>query len=251
MAEVSTQDYGIKVARPGYDARTCPDWALLFNSSWPSLAVAFEVTIDIPTPDDDPIVTVAHNLGFPPLTIGWLMAEGVSYGRIDGSTITVTDTDIIFFGNPAFLALPDIAGKVLIRCFNINCVQEQEYPLPISSSVKLPYDPSFGIKVAKSGKFITSNDLRDFVLHSRAQSPAILTIVQGNNSDPRLSTYELKTSYIPWVFALSEFGSFYPTASIWYNPATNTITAASDNIAPTLIVLRDPLFPSATVEVTY
>lgn len=37
--EVNRKDYGIRVARPGYNALTCADNQLLFNSNWPILQI--------------------------------------------------------------------------------------------------------------------------------------------------------------------------------------------------------------------
>lgn len=248
----------LQVCQPGYDVRNCPDWAYLFNSDWPSLAIVFEITI---AATDG--MTIPHNLGFPPLAMGWLTVSGQSYGRLPGSEMEVDEQNVYIFAT----------GQVTVRLYNIDISKEASYPLPQSVNAKLPYNNQFGAKIAKNGKLITSNNLNDFILHTRAQSPAVLDVATekgkyykvssdrnlwpyGNDETWQLIVYPLQTSYIPWNVGGITFGANqYSLASgddIYFDPTTNSlvinITATG---AGTLIILRDPLFYPNVIQAVY
>jgi hypothetical protein len=244
----------VQMAQPGYDVRNCPDWAYLFNSSWPSLAIAFEVTLPTPLP-----TKIAHNLGFPPLVIGWAKYGTQSYGRVPSLYFKVDATYIYF---------PPYAGdSITVRAFNIDISKEQSYPLPHSANAKLPYNDQFGIKVAKSGdnRLIYSNNLNDFVIHSRAQSPAVLQVATekgqyftnvnpGSQYSGPFLVYPLKTNYIPWAIGVAKiFDGTYQFYSINGLQVINNqlVFPLNGNTAGSLIVLRDPLFYPNVVRVVY
>jgi hypothetical protein len=245
----------IQVAQPGFDVRNCPDWAYLFNSGWTSLPIAFEVTLQTPLP-----VKIAHNLGFPPVVMGWAKYGSKNYGRISQTFLKVDSTYVYF--------LASIGDSMTIRCFNVDISKEQSYPLPQSAQAKLPYNNQFGVKLLKSSgnRFIYSNNLNDFIIHSRAQSPAVLQVAteQGQyftnvnpgsiNSGPWI-VYPLKTSYVPWmlsVILLSPGTYQYTTVNNLELINNNLVfSLAFGSNAGSLIVLRDPLFYPNTVRVVY
>jgi hypothetical protein len=256
VAQVTTQDYGIKVARPGYDVNTCPDWALLFNSSWPSLAVTLEQTFTMSTDDGSTSQEFTHKLGFPPLAMAWVSTDGVSYSRLPQSNIAVNSQTVTVFFDPSHYNLALVT--IIVRCYNTDLSKDNSYPLPISSAVQLPYDPSFGVKVSKTQKSISSGDLRNFVLHSRAQSPAILDICtqDGPYFTGSAITYPLRTSYLPWfagAVKIDDSYFYFPITSIDYDAINKTLSLNLANTPEggTLIVMRDPLFYPKTVEIVY
>ena len=78
------QQYGIKIAQGGYDVRTAKDYELIFNSSWPTLAIAYDQTSAYTT-DSYGSLRIAHNLGFVPLAMGWQFTDStmtVQEGRV-------------------------------------------------------------------------------------------------------------------------------------------------------------------------
>lgn len=253
----------LQICQPGFDVRTCPDWAYLFNSDWPSLAIAFEKTLTS-TGAGQP---VAHNLGFPPLAFAWLTdGSGNSYGRLPGSDLEVDSTNVYSF----------FAGKITIRCYNIDLSQEQTYPLPQSVSAKLPYNNQFGAKIAKDGRTISSQNLNDFVLHTRGQSPAVLDVatergkyfLQSNarhywpyGSIPGgagwdLIVYPLPTPYLPWYTGSLDLGGGFHTLAtgqaIFFDTTTNSLVLnITTTGAGSLVVLRDPLFYPNVVQAVY
>lgn len=255
-----TQDYGIKIAQPGYDANTCPDWALLFNSSWPSLAVAFETQIDSTTISSTQEifgVVVPHNLNFVPLTMAEVSINGASYGRFGGNGLGLDKMNVTVFDLDHTKPV-----TVDIKCYNIDITQDNSYPLPQPGAIKLPYDSTFGMKVTKSMKDINSTDLRDFVLHTRAQSPALLDIATtgGQYYDPSHSAliYPLRSTYIPWVTAYTSINGVtwqnYNVSNLGYDTTSNSISIGG--VDPNLtqasfVIMRDPLFPAANIQVVF
>lgn len=253
------QSYGttssIRVCQPGFDVRNCPDWAYLFNSGWPSLAIAFERTID--NPSGGP-VTINHNLGFPPLAMVWTYINGIgSYGRqaagfsVSSSQVTINSVNS--------------STKLTVRCFNVDISKEQLYPLPQGANAKLPYNDQFGIKQIKQGRNIQSHDLNDFIIHSKAQSPAVLAVATEKgkyftNTNPGSAyagpyiVFPLKTSYVPWAYcAVSNGGGIYSFQTINGLQLLNSqlVYALTGSTIGSIIVLRDPLFYPNVVSVIY
>lgn len=256
----NTQTSPLQIALPGFDVRNCPDWAYLFNGLWPNLAIAFEKTVTVSGG-----MTIPHNLGFPPVAMAWMTQGGVSYGRL--SSLEVDQTNIY---------LLSVTGTFTVRCYNIDVSKEASYPLPQSANAKLPYNNQFGGKFVKSGRAITSNNLNDFVIHTRAQSPAVLDVATQSGkyflqSQARhywpygaipsapgwdLIVYPLQTSYLPWyVGALNLGANAYELAfgqQVYFDNTTNSLVV---NITATgagsLIILRDPLFYPNVISAVY
>jgi hypothetical protein len=249
----------LQVCQPGYDVNNCPDWAYLFNSDWPSLAQCVE--FKVPTAGATFPIVLTHNLGFPPLAIVYnhfATAGGQSYGR-GFPALGVTATTI---------SVGLVTGDyIVVRLYNVDISKEATYPLPQSAQAKLPYNSNFGIKYAKDNKLITSNDLNDFVIHSRAQSPAVLQVATEKgkfftNTNPGSQyagpwiVYPLQTSYIPWVL----MASLDSTSPVTYGyQSINAVEYINNKMVypligaagGSLIVLRDPLFYPNIVRVVY
>lgn len=250
----------VQICEPGWDVRNCPDWAYLFNSDWPSLAIVFEITLNVSGMFG---ATIPHNLGFPPLGMAWLTGNGVSWGRLQGSQVEVDNQNVYIFQT----------GLITVRLYNIDVSKEATYPLPKSAQAQLPYNNQFGAKVAKDNRLITSNNLNDFILHTRGQSPAVLDVATekgkyylvsnarhywpyGNIQNWQLIVYPLQTRYIPWYTGGLNLGNNQFTLAngqdIYFDNTTNSlvfnITSAG---AGSLIILRDPLFYPNVVQVIY
>ena len=248
---------GIRVTQPGVSVPYAADYQYVFNSDWPSLAIAFEAVIQITSGTS---VTVAHSLGFFPLTMVWQLTNGVSTGRIF-SPVTFDKNNIYISGSV------DATISYSIKCYNLDISKSVSYELPKPPVIKTRYDPSTGIKVTKYGKSMGSTDLRDYILHSRAQSPAVLviktqddgTVGGGTNS----ITYTNPVGYTPWVLGFispSGNNSVYKC----YAPGGNQSSPAFFQLGPkavvwtagitgngSLVVLRDPLVIPTTLRVIY
>jgi len=265
----------IVVTQAGISARYAADYQMVFNSDWPSLAIAFEANVQVPYLSS---LTIPHNLGFYPLTMGWTILNGVSIGRTFTSsgnlsgpqndvTLTFDNKNIYLTNNGSF---NQVTYTMSIKCYNLDISKGIDYTLPKTPTVKTTYDPSNGIKVVKYGKSIGSTDLRDFILHSRAQSPAVLSIVTTVKNG--IIGYNNPVGYVPWTLAFvggpgqnQKYSPLAPGSQqngyqfVLANPQqsnpqtyiTNSFLTNPNNNFGSLVVLRDPLIVPTTVQANY
>lgn len=255
---MATNSAGIRITQAGVSAPYAADYQYVFNSDWPSLAIAFDETIIVGASSTG---QVTHGLGFFPLTMAWYIVNGVSVGRFYGTTSF--DKTNVYIDNTS----NSTAVTVNIKCYNVDIAKSVDYTLPSPPTIKTPYDATTGIKVSKFGKSIASNDLRDFILHSRAQSPAILSIVTQDKasviSGKNTISYTNPAKYTPWVLGfISPLGDntkyqCFPPGGNQASPAffqlgsTATIWTNGTGGNGSLVILRDPLVISTKVQVTY
>lgn len=268
------QSAGIKVSQTGYSVDNAPDYALAFNSSWPSLPIVREFTVTINATFNGSFwvfadQTFTHGLGL----YAWAHCWETNSPNAIGSIVTRRiDTNIIIGKNSVIwsgyglLSSQPAALTIHVKVYNIDMSKPVAYEYVQPPVTQSPYDPNFGIKVTKEGKSIDSKDLRDFVIHSRAQSPAILSILTQANADSSGNvTYTNPQGYTNWVygyvlFDLGSIGSFYTYAQAqgqaypvyqFINGTTYQLSTLSGANNVSLLVLRDPLFVPAVVQVTY
>lgn len=263
----TNKDYGLKISQPFFDAAEADDTNLLFSSSWPSLAVAFETTFTMNAFAFDQ--EVPHNLGFPPLTIAVMDVNGRSK-RPYYLSPNVTKNRLYFND------FDGVDAQVHVRCYNVDLTKSKVYPTLTGTNTNRKYDPDYGIKMAKEGKDINSRDMRDFLIHSRCQTPMLLAVktekdtVEFTRTDGAVVTdclmHRNQRNQLSWVFAyavlnddtygdpvyISAEMSAQAFPSLFFDDGAYT---AYIGLAPekqgALIVLRDPLFSADTLEVTY
>lgn len=249
--------YGFKIAKAGFNVQTATDYELLFNSSWPSLAIAYSTTV---TTIPGGVGHVSHPLGFPPFTMAWVVENGIVTRR---HFPQVSDTTLYFTDIAA------INATYFVECYNLDISKQATYafiaPPPAQLGV---YDNNYGVKFAKSGKSPNSKDLNDFIFHSRAQSPALLAVVTDFDQIPAIGnaqtiTYSNPQNYIPWAFGYEQdsdgiwtFAQPYSQAipRLFINLIDNnsfTLTCSSTASAGSLIMLRDPLFVAQETDIIY
>jgi hypothetical protein len=279
---VQPSTVGFKISKPGYDARYTSGNNYVFNSDWPSLPIAFEITIDNPITSSSSTATIPHNLGFAPFTMGWYYHNDAS-GKNNSSSrfaLMADQHNVYLNGNQEYCP-PFNATKLKIRCFTLDLSRDIDYNLAPGDTFNMPYDNSYGIKVVKNGKDIHSKDMRDFSIHSRCQSPLILAVKTEATVPPaniltgqNAIQYTTKLNYPVWVYGFIKMGSGfanqYGVPENTYFPApmyaqayprlftdgfTSYITYSTadpnnDNGA-TLVVLRDPMFSPNQVTVHY
>lgn len=282
---MATNSAGIRVTQIGVSAPFAADYQYVFNSDWPSLAIAFEARVNVPYLST---VTVPHNLGFYPLVMGWTILSGVSIGRTFGVSGNLsgpqTDVKLTFDDTNIYLnnlgVYNHVTYTVSIKCYNIDISQGVDYTLPQFPVIKTKYDPTTGIKVTKFGKSMSSNNLNDYILHSRAQSPAVLSIVTDVTTTPsgaQYIGYNNPPGYTPWALAFvggpgqqTTFAPLAPGAQQagYAFAILSASTAKAQNVPQTrifksftpafpnnsfgsLVVLRDPLVVAESIQVTY
>jgi len=255
--QAPASDVGFKISKPGYDATRTAGSNLVFSSSWPSLPIAFETTITSPGS-----ATVAHNLKFPPLTFIWAYGNDPSgIGTISRRSIGTVDSTNVY-------NVPTGVTKVNIKCFQLDISTDIDYILAPGDTFKSPYDANFGIKVVKAGLDINSRDLRNFTLHSRAQSPLILAVkTEKTIPSANLSTgignviqYQNPFKTPVWVYGFVKSSASKYTYTPYYSqayPRTFTdgllsyIGYTGTDIGASLVILRDPMFAATQTTVQF
>jgi hypothetical protein len=238
---------GIFITQIGVSVPTAADYQFVFNSNWPSLACAYDNLVTIGAGAS---MTLPHNLGFPPFTQGFLIQNGVSMGRIFAQSESFegyqSNVTLSFDKTNVYLTNNDtVSWTVDVKCYNLDVTQQANYNLPTYPTFTKVYDPSVGIKVSKFNKGITSTDLRDFILHSRAQSPATLAVVTGNSPlvtgatqgeiiyvNPAATAIVSNTAvpYIPWTFAFYSLDGNIYTGLAPGNQQTGVLFSLSQDI---------------------
>lgn len=235
-------DVGFKIAKKDFDVNTAGDTDLLLSSSWPTLQVAFETTVT-----GQP--QTSHNLPFTPFTLTWVTSGGRTTKQVpDISSSTIFHT----------------TATTHIKCYNLDITKDVEYPFIKLPSSSTPTDPDFGIKMTKEGKSLDSEDLRDYLIHSRCQSPLVLAVKTEQSSSPHPTQGKQinYTSPYPapsWVFGFvwiaanqryfyaPYFSQAYPVTRI----SGNSYNLQFLNGKASLIVLRDPFFAPQEIEASY
>lgn len=269
----------IQISQPGIDVLQAGSYQFLFNSEWPSLAIAWEAIADIPA-SGTAIYKIEHGLDFFPFTQVYFLTGGSNFEDSPRKYARLDEFMNFYIGKNHFFiySLAD-PMRLLIRAYNINLEQSRAYPFVEPPVLQNVYDPSFGIKIAKKDKDINSTDLRDYVIHSRAQSPAVLSVVTESQTrpDPRFPDqsqifYTNPEGYVAWVWAYfrnegypSDIGeNNYSSAGFAVQAVgglriegdTYTVNYFPDSVpgdarGATLVVLRDPLFASNLTEAVY
>lgn len=265
-------DVGVKISKPGYDARKTSGQNVIYNSSWPTLAVAYETTINNPLTSGISSGSVDHNLNFPPFTLVW--AIGADPSGLTGAqcvrripVVGSVDTSKVYLSPSGASGLEDdflfTATKLHIKCFQLDLSKDVDYILAPGETFKTPYDNSFGIKVVKPRKDINSKDLRDFVLHSRCQGALVLAVktqATNNPANPTVTQYTSKFASPVWVYGYVRQstgrykwaplgGQSYPITST--DGFVTSLGYAFGDTGVTLVILRDPMIAPNTVIATY
>lgn len=264
---------GFRISKPGYDANRTSGSNMLFDSSWPSLPIAFETTIANPITSTSSTATVAHNLKYPPLTFIWALNTNggianapmrvMQAANVDSTNVYLTGGQLDGVQQNALLT----ASKLNIKCFAVDLSTDIDYTLAPGDTFNLPYDNSYGIKVVKNGKDINSKDMRDFALHSRCQSPLILAVKTqktGNNGAQSgyngIIQYQNPTTTPVWVYGYVkksngqyQWASMYTQAypRLFSDGLLSYIGWTGSDIGASLVILRDPMFAPNPITVQY
>lgn len=267
---------GFKISQPGYDANRTGGQNMVFDSSWPSLPIAFETTIPNTITGTGSTASIPHGLKFAPFVMIWAYAPDPSgIGNVGVRFIAAADTTNIYLNGNTISTPPFNATILKIRAFQLDLSKDIDYTLAPGDTFNQAYDSNFGIKVVKPQKDINSKDMRDFALHSRCQSPLILAVKTQATSaaaNPNVVQYTSKLNYAVWVYGFIKIGStlagslgvpantYYPAP--YYSqayPRTFTDgfktyiifnTSPADNGA-TLVILRDPMFSATPITAQY
>lgn len=275
-------DVGINVSKPGFNALSTSGSNLVYSSSWPTAQYPFETTVDNPGNLNSVTLTIAHNLGYPPLAFAWFYGPDISgIGNTSfRMAFAVDDTNIYINTFSSSFTTDQInfmlnSTQIDVKALNVDISVDVDYSLQARASFNTPYDPNYGIKIAKPGKSSNSQDIRDFVLHSKCQSPLILAVKTqktSNAQNPNVVQYVSNLTYPSWVYGFIKIGpnfasvaglpvdSFVPAP--YYSQAypetiTDGITSyiqfssSPPDQGASLVILRDPMFAPTITDAQY
>lgn len=253
---IDRSDYGLKIAKAGFDV-SAADNDLLFNSAWPSMQIVMVRSVSQSG-------SFAHGLPYPPFSIV------IPNDQTDRSNLmrnATVDATTVYAPTSSFTG----GGKIIVYALDITT--DVEYPyndIPTSTNI---YDPNYGIKVVKDDASIDSEDLRDYILHSRCGSPMVLAVKTASTVSPNnlgLITpaqsaiqYTSSIGYPTFVFGYVKrlngryevaplSGQAYPAT--FTNGTTSYIILLQGNgtydYEASIVVLRSPMFAGSSVTVT-
>lgn len=262
-----SNDFGIKVSLPGFNAETAADADLYFSSSWPTLKIddALSGTMTLTGTAAD---AVTHNLGYPPFVMVFSHTNGFYpyyIGFINSTVVSFTGT------NAQFNIGDQIRYYIFRNPLNINY---QAPNINLASSKQGTNHQDFGIKFTKPGKESTSTDLRDYTVHSGTKSLQVHQVIYQklaptNDTSfglPDFTTPLLKyvtdLPYRPVYFAFfsSDNVNFIPifaTSSVpplvEYNRIDGSIIISNVNNGPgwgVFYIMLDPYISNNNIAVT-
>lgn len=247
---------GIKVALPGLDATTAPDYQLLFSSQWPNIKIFNTVIVSIQsvaTLDNNNNIIYQHGLGFPPAVVPFTMnnqAE-IGTGTIGEATgvLSVDDQNVYLVS-----ATPPSSMGLLI--FYIDITQPFTAPIvntggsqPIATNATLKY----GIRIAKANKTVSDPDVRNFVLRSDCRSPMVHAVVQGIIGAGQQFVYQYDLLYNPIFFAYIQVPNTNQYAFANSYSAIGTVGSSITvggiaGLAVSIVILQDPFIITDNVQ---
>lgn len=178
----------VKLAQPGYDVKTAGDENLIYNSNWPLLKASKAGSYK--TKEIGVVNTVAeHDLGFIPffwyfantpintwavfLTAGQ-EARSEFMGPLGDGAMEIDAKSLKFQPRGSFPAVTGPA-QLYYQIFALDITKQYNAPIIKLGGIQ-GSRPNRVFKVAKEGKDISSDNLFDFVIHSRARSPLIHSV---------------------------------------------------------------------------
>lgn len=199
----------IKLAQPGYDVFTAGDENLIYSSQWPLLPIYKQGSFVIPDVTQRTTI-INHNLGFVPAfwfftntTVeawsggfgGVLQDDSRSefFGPTGGGHIGINENTLQFVPT-AFTETGSL--RIYYYIFTIDITKL--FIAPITNVGAISSGGGNRVfKLAKPTKDVSSDSLKDYVIHSDCRSPLIHSVIPGIGN--LVATHNL--GYNPMFFA--------------------------------------------------
>ncbi len=257
----------IKLAQQGYDVRTCGDENLIYSSEWPLFKIYKQDSATVK--DVTQTTTVAtHDLGFPP--VFWYFSNATINKWLGTGTMT-NERRAEFFGpigSAASIKINDsklvyesggfATGNLNLYYYIFGLDLTKQYTAPIIRVGAQPGEQGNRVfKIAKEGKSVSSDDLRDFVIHSRARSPMVHSVnPSGTIVKTFIVTHDL--GYNPMFFGYTKgtdgYYTLIPTGTGGSSNFTSTDKTVTFNDTGgkeiTIVILKDPFIIDQSVVVS-
>lgn len=255
----------VKLAQPGYDVKTAGDENLIYSSEWPIPKIYLQNNTTIPDVTKSFTITT-HDLQFPPFfwffsnsTIGgWLNSGAVLnqnrsefFGPTANGTISINENNLIYTPTTG------TTGSLNLYYYIFALDLSKQYIAPIIKvgSISGGDSQNFVFKLAKEGKNVSSNNLDDFVIHSRARTPLIHS-VNPSQGVTKSFTVTHKLGYNPIFFGFTKVNGYYTMIATGSGGSSNF--TSTDQIIQfndtggkeiTIVILKDPFDIDYTVQV--
>lgn len=250
----------VKVSQSGFDVKTAGDQDLVFSSEFPVLKEEKSGLFDaISTSVYVPVYE--HNLSYDPF---FLIYD--SQGQFVLGSGWGVDENKLYIG-------PDVpSGTYRWVVYRLKLFENYEAPaLKVQFTSAGGDDRRFGIKISKEGKDISSTDLRDFTIHSRARSPLVhkVSAKDWTGSAQDNHTVDPGLPYNPIAFGFAKLsnvsagepavttnlisgGQSIPKLSRNAGTRQIVINSAGTATSKTSVVLfKDPILAPKIVKVSY
>lgn len=257
----------VKLAQPGYDARTAGDENLIYSSLWPLLKVYKQGTHTVG--DITAAATVAeHDLGFIP--VFWYFSNaGLDAYSASGALVTTTRSE--FFGPVGGGSLRMDGGKLAYSPSGVSMTGSLRlyYYIMALDLAKAYTAPIIRVgavsgargrrvlKLVKPGRKIDSESLDDFIVHSRARSPLVHSITpSGSVTKEFVVRHNL--GYVPIFFGYTKNSdgsySLIPTgqggSSTFQSDEQTVRFTDSGGKEISILILKDPFQLEYSVQVS-
>jgi hypothetical protein len=241
-------DYGLKLSQGGFDALTCPDYKLVFNSSWPLLKIIHQDSFIL---DNNPQVIYVHEQEHPIMFLvweatstGWRLANNDIYGfRVNDSVFKVLGGGGI--------------NAIRYMLFDVDLTKAYTAPnefTQVDTEVAIR-DNDFGIRITKDGVDDSSKDFRDYVVHSGCQSPMLHSVSLHTKQDVSPETFNIEhgMGHAPMAFVYSKlagttdykFANTGPESGSGVSIASNdtsVLVTVTGTLDTSTVILKDPIF---------
>lgn len=249
----------IKLAQPGYDAKTAGDENLIYSSQWPLLKIYKQGSAAIGDVTQETILAT-HDLPFPPMF--WIFSNATLSAYLNAGVLQMTNRSEFFgpIGDASVaidtkslvykpVAFPATTGSMRLYYYMFALDLSKQYTAPSFNvgSISGARNTRHVFKIAKEGKSIDSDRLDDYVIHSRARSPLIHSVNPSNGIVKNFAvTHSLE--YLPMFFGYTKGNdgryTLIPTGqggSSSFQSTDKTVTFAdSGGKEITIVVLKDP-----------
>ncbi len=208
-------DIGAKVSQLGLDVNTASDSQLLFNSSWPTLKIAYQGRCDIDSLTSQ--VIVQHDLGYVPAfmiyrvsgTSSKFDSYGTVYNGSGGGQLAASTTQLKFFSYGFGSGTVSFYYYVFAQPIDTNYTAAVNQANANVTGLISDIDRDYGIKATIDGADVSSVDLRDFAIHSGTVSPSVHQIYTGACTSTGIVTGAAKALIATHTLGYEPLALFY------------------------------------------
>ena len=239
----------IRVSRKGFDVFTCADNELLFSSDFPTLKIHMQGSFTVGAGAS---TVVDHGLGYEP--VFWVFSDFTN-----GAGKLTFDNTLSFGVDKQSLKYDPSRGSggacngyyfIFRRDINEAFTAPQYKTLGTKSSIK----ENYVFAISKEGKDVSSEDYRDFIIHSDTRNMLIhksgvvekdgigtITITHNLNYKPMYFWFlksEFRPLFTPLLVLPNTDNSWMPVTA---TPTTITVATNQPNAKYAYIIFKDPL----------